>query len=306
MPASIHTAVAADGYALQYRVWPAVGEVRATVVFLNGVMSHSGWFEPLAAELTAAGVHMVGADRRGTGTNEVARGDAPGAKHLVTDAAAIIAAERVRVRAAAGDDVPLVVVGWCWGAVLAVHLAPELGEALDGLVFVAPGLCPTSLVSEKAEAEAARVGPGPEDEPALPSPLSEDLFTAGPALEGFILQDPLRLRAFTRRFRAIMDRMALFAPRGLAKLQPPVLLVLADADRATDNARTLQVFAGIPRLSHGTVPGQHGVQFDAPREIVAHVLAFIEGLRNPADGGLRNPADGVLRNPADGVLRRGV
>lgn len=285
MPSSIHTVNAADGYPLQYRVWapapqaPAleVGSPRAVVVFLNGVMSHSGWFEPLAGELTAAGVHMVGADRRGTGTNTIARGDAPSAKHLVTDAAAIIAAERV-------PGSPLIVVGWCWGAVLAVHLAPELGSTLDGLVFVAPGLCPTALVSEKAEAEAARVGPGPEDEPALPSPLSEDLFTAGPALEGFILQDPLRLRAFTRRFRGIMDRMAMFAPRGLAKLQPPVLLVLADADRATDNARTEQVFATIPRLTHGTVPGQHGVQFDAPREIVAHVLGFVERLRNPADG----------------------
>jgi alpha-beta hydrolase superfamily lysophospholipase len=268
----LRTVRGAEAYPLAYRVWPAQGTPRATVVFLNGVMSHSGWFEPLAAELTAAGVHMVGADRRGTGTNTVARGDAPSAKHLVQDAAAIIQAEHAA-------DRPLVVVGWCWGAVLAAHLAPELGSMLDGIVFVAPGLCPTALVSEKAEAEAARVGPGPEDVPVLPSPLSEDLFTAGPALEGFILRDELRLKAFTRRFRAIMDRMAMFAPRALTKLGAPVLLVLADADRATDNARTRQVFAPIPRLSEGTVPGQHGVQFDAPHEIVAHVLSFVGTLR---------------------------
>jgi len=269
----IRSVRAVDGYPLQYRVWPvATGEPRATVVFLNGVMSHSGWFAPLAPALTAAGVHMVGADRRGTGTNELSRGDAPSAKHLVLDAAAIISAEHQAGR-------PLVVVGWCWGAVLAIHLTPELSGRLDGLVFVAPGLCPTELVSARAEAEAARVGPGPEDEACLPSPLSEDLFTSGPALDGFILQDPLRLRTFTRRFRGIMDRMALFAPRGLAKLAPPVMLVLADADRATDNARTREVFAAIPTLSHGTVPGQHGVQFDAPREIVAHVLTFVDSLR---------------------------
>ena len=54
---------------------------------------------------------------------------------------------------------------------------------------------------------------------------------------------------------------------------------LADADRATDNAKTREVFAAIPHLSHGTVPGQHGVQFDAPREIVAHVLGFVDRLR---------------------------
>ena len=55
----IRSVRAADGYPLQYRVWPAAtGEVRATVVFLNGVMSHSGWFAPLAPALTAAGVPL--------------------------------------------------------------------------------------------------------------------------------------------------------------------------------------------------------------------------------------------------------
>lgn len=274
---ALHTVQASDGYALHYRVWPSDdGAPRATVVCLNGVMSHSGWFEPLAGGLTAAGVHLVGADRRGTGTNAPGRGDAPTAKHLIADAAAIIAAEHQAGR-------PLVVLGWCWGAVLAVHLAAELRTALDGLILVTPGLCPTELLIEKAEADAAAAGDGPADEPILPIPLSEELFTAGPALEGFILRDPLRLRAFTRRFRGIMDRMALFAPRVLGKLQPPVLLLLAEEDRATDNPRTLQVFGSIPRLSHGTVPGQHGIQFDAPREVVAHVLRFIDDLGAPIE-----------------------
>jgi len=257
----------ADGYELKYRVWSSSREgPGATVMFLNGVMSHSGWFEPLSAGLTSAGIKMVGADRRGTGENTVLRGDAPSVRHLVGDAAAIAAAEHA-------EGATLIVVGWCWGAVLAIHLYPALASRLDGIVFVAPGLCPTEGVSSKAALD--HPGEGPEEEVCFPSPLSEDLFTSGPALNDFILRDPLRLKAFSRRFRAIMDRMALFAPRSLPKIEVPCMLVLADDDRATDNARTREVFDAISQLEHVSVPGQHGVQFDAPEELVAAVIEFV-------------------------------
>jgi alpha-beta hydrolase superfamily lysophospholipase len=273
MTPSSRELTAGDGYLLRYQVWPAVDAPRATVVFLNGVMSHSGWIAPIAPALCGTGVHLVGADRRGSGANPVARGDAPSAKQLVADAAAIARAERVA-------GAPLIILGWCWGAVLTIHLAAELGAELNAIVFVTPGLNPTALVAGRAEEEARRAGPGPEDEACIASPITDDLFTRGPALHDFIARDPLRLTAFTRRFRTVMDRMALFAPRLLAKIGVPVHLVLAEDDRATDNAATRATFAVLPQLVTTTVPGEHGVQFDAPDALIAVIRDLIDRL-NP-------------------------
>ena len=65
---------------------------------------------------------LVGADRRGSGANEAARGDAPSSKVLIDDACRMIERERL-------SDRPLYLVGWCWGAVLAMGLAAELSGA---------------------------------------------------------------------------------------------------------------------------------------------------------------------------------
>src|SRR4051812_682136 len=84
----------ADGYVLRYRRWSSGQTPRATLVLLNGVMSHSGWFQPLAHHIVDAGIKLVGADRRGTGLNEIARGDALSAEAVIDDVERIIEAER--------------------------------------------------------------------------------------------------------------------------------------------------------------------------------------------------------------------
>ena len=99
----------ADGYRLRYRTWLPAGTPCGTLVLLNGVMSHAGWFQPLACHIAGAGLKLVGADRRGTGLNEDARGDAPSAGALIDDLTRIMDAERT-------DGVPLHLGGWCWGA----------------------------------------------------------------------------------------------------------------------------------------------------------------------------------------------
>ena len=134
---------ASDGHRVPYRRWCPSGAPTGTVVLLNGIMSHSGWFFPLVDPLTEAGLVVVGADRRGSGLDDIARGDAPNGKSIVDDALAVIDAEHV-------GGGPLVLVGWCWGSVLALNLLRPLGDRLSGLVMVAPGLFPSAAVSEAA------------------------------------------------------------------------------------------------------------------------------------------------------------
>src|SRR5689334_4107231 len=229
-PSQLAQVTTPDGYALRYRTWSSdQSPARATIVLFNGVMSHSGWFEPLARPLAERGFDVIGADRRGTGANEAARGDAPSAKALVDDAKAII--ERARTR-------PILLAGWCWGAVLAINVAFEMAPRPAGLLLLAPGLFSTDALKARMAAQEAVARASREDEPCLESPIAEAMFTSGPALEGFILKDGLRLRAFTPRFHQIMAKMGMSAQIRLPKLDVPIALILAANDAATDNAAT--------------------------------------------------------------------
>jgi acylglycerol lipase len=270
---SIARTFAADGYDLRYRSWSStIGESRGVIVLLNGIMSHSLWFFPLAKPLREAGFKLVGADRRGSGANEAARGDAPSSKVLIDDACRIIERERL-------SDRPLYLVGWCWGAVLAMNLAAELSGRIDGLALLAPGLFPTvELKRRMAEQEPLARGQ-PESAPCLESPISEGMFTSGPFLDDFIVKDEHRLARFTPRFLAAMGKLGMGARLALPKLALPILLVLAERDRATDNTETERGFekAKAARVTRVRLESAHGMQFDVPEALARSIVEWTEG-----------------------------
>lgn len=264
---------ASDGYRLRYRVWPDPPSPRADVILLNGVMSNSAWFAPLVPALRDAGLRLVGADRRGSACNEEGRGDAPSAKQLVDDVLAIVEAEHAPER-------PLLLVGWCWGASLALAVSQELGPRLRGLVLVTPGMFVTSAV-QRAMADQRDVlqTASPED-PVVRSPILETYFTAGPALKDFILRDPHRVTTMTPRLVEVSARLSSAAVMRLRKQTVPILLVLAEDEQATDNEATLRAFGRLSptQWQSVTVPGKHGVQFDAPDRTAAAILEFARAL----------------------------
>jgi alpha-beta hydrolase superfamily lysophospholipase len=246
-------------------------------------MSHSGWFQPLAAPLVQAGLKLVGADRRGTGLNEEARGDAPSAKVLVDDVKRIIAAERT-------EGTPLHLVGWCWGAVLAINVAAEAEDLFDSLVLLAPGLHPTEALKTRMRAQESVHKPSSDATPCLESPISEEMFTSGPYLASLIAKDEHRTRYFSPRFSSIMTKMALGATLRLGRLGLPLLTVLADADQATDNEQTTRE---LERLTNGAVSivsvrSAHGLQFDAPKELGRHLVSWVQAKTRTASAAPRS------------------
>lgn len=259
-----------DGYRLRYRTWSPQGTPVASVVVLTGIMSNSRWVAPLVPGLLEAGIHVVGADRRGAGPNEQSRGDAPSSNAVVSDALEVIEAE-------VPEDRPLLIMGWCWGTVLGLNVATKLEARLAGFMMVAPGLFPSPAIVQAAEAhEAAAEGAG-QDEAKIASPVAEEMFTRGPYLDGFVRVDPERLLAFTPRYRAIMGKLAMGAMLGLRKLQCPLLVLLAKDDPATDNDAVLAAIAKVPRerVRIEETISEHGMQFDVPDWVVGHIDAFV-------------------------------
>src|SRR6516162_9874622 len=83
----VGTFTASDGYPLRYRHYPAQGTPRGEVVCIHGIQSHGGWYGASCAYLASEGWEVTFLDRRGSGLNELARGDTPSGRRLVADVA---------------------------------------------------------------------------------------------------------------------------------------------------------------------------------------------------------------------------
>ena len=76
---------ASDGYVWKYRKYLAPGEARGILVFIHGIQSHAGWYEHSCTQFALAGYDTYFLDRRGSGMNTEARGDAPSFRRLLDD-----------------------------------------------------------------------------------------------------------------------------------------------------------------------------------------------------------------------------
>jgi pimeloyl-ACP methyl ester carboxylesterase len=272
---------------LRYRVWlEPQAPARATLAVLSGVMSNTAWFRPLARDWRDMGYRVIGLERRGSGLNyEPDEGceDAESAEMLIDDAARELEHGRAPGR-------PVVLVGWCWGAILAVHLAlrlqaPRVGsirgldlESIDlaGLALLTPGLHPSPPVAQQMRALAEVAKRLPADIPVLESPITDEMFTDGPALDGFIRRDETRWRTFSPRFLDVSTKLSLGARLRLRKLELPVFAALADDDATTDNPAILAELARLPseRVQTVILPGSHGLQFDATNALSQRLDAW--------------------------------
>jgi len=261
--------VCEDGYDLQYRRWSASQSPVATLVLLNGMMSHSGWFGELAHLLTGIRLDVIGADRRGSGLNERGRGDAPSWQMLLSDLRRIVEAEE--------RGLPIYLLGWCWGALPAVNFALEAGQRLSGLMLLAPGLFPSKQVTIIAQQELIASRHAEAHSPVLRSPLTARMFSDRASVRGFIDGDKLTQRTFTRRFFEVSSEMSLIARARFSQLKQRVLLLLAEHDETIDAEATLKAAQRLPgtAVRIATVPCHHGMQFEMPEAIVRHISQWM-------------------------------
>src|SRR6267378_4943547 len=138
---AIRTFTCSDHYVCHYRHYPPDRPARGDVVFLHGIQSHGGWYEYSCGKIRDAGYAVWFLDRRGSGLNSGARGGTPSFKRLLDDVA-----EFLRTFAVGGvatrRRIPLFLGGISWGGKLAVALQRRHPGLTDGLLLIAPGLCP--------------------------------------------------------------------------------------------------------------------------------------------------------------------
>jgi len=227
---------ASDGYAWRYRHIAARGQNRGTVVGLHGIQSHGGWYLDSCQRMASPGYEVYFLERRGCGLNDRDRGDAPSFRRLLDDIAEFLA-PLTR---------PRFLMGVSWGGKLAVALQRRHAGLCDGLILIAPGLCPRVRVSFR---EGARIFATRFLAPRrpLPIPLNDpDLFAANPKCRQFIREDPYMLRAATARLLFESGRMDVYLRFAARYVTMPVLLLLAEKDRIIDNAATRRFVERLP------------------------------------------------------------
>ena len=223
-----------DGYVIRGRVWAAATRPMRTVVYLHGIQSHGGWFEWSASVLAHGGANVVLPDRRGSGRNEVARGDTPSAQQWLEDARCIGQWAHSKFGAPTVD-----LVGVSWGGKIACQWALEHPSEVGRVLLICPGIFPAvdvGLRTRLAIGRALLVNPTRPFEIPLSNPA---LFTDNPQGRAFIAQDPLKLTTASARFlwhSRKIDRQLARADKHA--MQAPATVLLAGRERIIRNSPT--------------------------------------------------------------------
>jgi len=230
---AVESHTAGDGYIWRSHHYQPASRARAEVVCVHGIQSHAGWYTHSCRAMAKAGYSVSFFDRRGSGINELARGDAPSFRRLLDDLAETLRPLREAKK-------PIHVVGISWGGKLVTALQRRHPGLTDGLILLCPGFCP--VVGPSARERLAILWSRLTNPTRLfPVPLSDpQLFTATPRWQQFIREDPLALRRATARLlleSARLDGYLRIVPR---HVRVPLLLLLAENDRIIDNARTVR------------------------------------------------------------------
>jgi alpha-beta hydrolase superfamily lysophospholipase len=226
----VRTYTAGDGYRWRYRHYPAVSDPLARVVCLHGIQSHAGWYEYSSTRLGRAGFEVSFLDRRGSGMNEQARGDAPGFRRLLDDVAEYLRTQR--------GGMPVFLVAISWGGKLAAALQRRHPGLVEGLALLCPGFFSQRRpgLSQRLAILGARLT---APERRFPIPLNDpELFTVTPHWQQFLRDDPLLLRYATARLLVESVRLDGYLRLVPKHVRVPLLLMLAGRDRIIDNAAT--------------------------------------------------------------------
>lgn len=272
---------ASDGYRHAWRLWETSGRPRGLIIALHGIQSHSGWYGWSADQLARRGYLVAYLDRRGSGQNEVARGDAPHAERLLND----VVQFTQFLRRQGWDDLPRFLLGVSWGGKLATYAATRYPDLFQGVILQAPGLRPRIRARFWQRWLISAASQSNRREHRIDIPLDDpQLFADRPEFQDFVARDPLALRQVTVRFLQASGQIdrELKGHRsrtGLVSWSTPMLLMLAGKDQIIDNERTqIALVLRQPRAISSIVYPEacHTLEFSQQRErILVDMLGWL-------------------------------
>jgi alpha-beta hydrolase superfamily lysophospholipase len=288
-PAVVNSIEAADGTLLAYRRFEPTGAGRAALIHLHGIQSHGLWYEETAATLAERGFAVYLTDRRGSGASGGVRGHAASHNQLIEDV------HRFRALAAEQHpDLPIFLLGCCWGAKPALATALAREQAFAGMALISPALRTKVGLSAWDSAKVA-VGRVVAPQLRVPLPLTPEMFTRDPDRIAFIRDDELGLHDASAQFlfdSFLWDHLLL---RRAKRLRLPLLLLQSDTDPIVDTEAVKRWFGDVAATDKEAIlysDFDHLLDFDARRDqFRTDLLAWLEARcdlsADPSSAGLR-------------------
>jgi len=266
-----------DGVRLHGRRWlPRQSQVRASLLFVHGIASHSAWFAGTAAVLAERGIAVYAPDRRGSGQSSGPRGHIPSYERAAADVELFV---DLAAREQSGR--PLFLAGSSWAARLALAVAARRQDDLAGLVLLGPVLFSRVdlTVAQKLFVLACHhLGAARQ----LPIPLFPELYTRHERYVQYIRDDTRRLLTASARFFWETRRLDRARDRLAAELRLPLMVQIGAADRIADATATTEWVDQLPipdRARYLYAGAAHTLDFE-PEPMVsvyrADLLAWLD------------------------------
>ena len=208
----------------------------ATLVVLHGLQSHAQWFAQAADGLVDRGLSVYALERRGSGSSPGRSGDIDRYRTWFGEAGRLVDFAR-----AEQPEVPVHLVGHCFGANVALGAALERPDDVASLIMLAPGL---HITPDYSPAEKVRIAAAGLLSPQrrFRVPQEDGLFTRDPDVLAWIEADSLGSKTLSARCLLQSRRMVSSLRRRLDRLAVPLLVIEAAQDRIADNDANAALF----------------------------------------------------------------
>jgi alpha-beta hydrolase superfamily lysophospholipase len=203
----------------------------ASLVLVHGFQSHAQWFAEAADDLVDRGFAVFALDRRGSGSSPERPGDVTDYRDWVRELAAVIRL------AQAEHDVPVHLVGHCFGANIALACALTQPLVLGSIVMLTPGVYVRPDYTPVEKVQIAVNGLRGNTGIRFRMPQEAELFSRDPELVDWIRADTRGARNVTGRCLLQTNRLLRSIRKHAGRVRVPVLVLEASRDRISDNAR---------------------------------------------------------------------
>jgi acylglycerol lipase len=263
-----------DGIELRGRFYAAEGAMKAVVVALHGIQTHSKWYAPLAKELGQTGVSLFAMDRRGSGLNAGLGGIGQlGPKKTYQVWLEDIS---VAIKAATQYGVPLYLLGISWGATPVFALAQSMPnlKSLHRIILLTPAFATNK--PNWGQKLAIALSP---DTALVGTCLSVKDYSERRSTWALLEEDPSITRQVSARFfkqtREMRQRVLMHPDQ----IKTPILLLLAGNDQLIKNhqiQKNLSRVISPANLKTVLLPKDHHLALiENPIEVAAQITAVI-------------------------------
>lgn len=278
MPSIVSHVTAADGTDLLVRHWPAdeaeaggawAGVPWASVLLVHGLGEHSGRYEHVGDQLTAAGLEVAAYDHRGMGGSGGRRGDVERWSQYHDDLSERLA----EVRAGAAGR-PVVLYAHSLGGLIAAGYLLTDRPKPDLAVLSSPALDSTVPGwKRRVSVVAARIAPTT----TIPNGIKGETISRDPSVAAKTVDDPFCVKVSTARFGAAalaeQARVRDAASRGFGI----PALVLHGEDDGLVPVTASEVLAMAPLVERRTYPGLRHELHNEPEgpSVVDEIIAWL-------------------------------